>query len=485
MSTIIKRVLMLTIGAGGLLLTIGWGLARSAAPDPANPIAPPGLAANSYASGNLLNNADFENGWYQPYAEHNSIRVPVGWNIRWYTDMAISGYPFGQPETSVLDPVWPNCCADNYPPRIHSGDHAFESGKQWSPQDVSLYQSVGGIPIGAEVIGSAWLHAWVSSCNPNPKDKPPEMALSLLGPNTDDESNCLPGFWDINSSHLQVGIDPWGGTNPRSAQVVWNWYGDNPPWWGPYDYYSNTVPVTAVAQAHTVTLFLRGVTISPPRFNAIYMDTASLIYRTTATLDTVAEPWWPLPSRVTVTLHVPAPLTGVDISATGPTGVSVPVSFLGTEGETPDVTLRWTFQTDVPGRYTLGLNAAELTAPLVKTIEVTSLPWGATQNRLMPRDPISSTEMITEPVVISLTLHTPRVVAEPTAALVDPLGEPLTITFVSAVTTTSGLDYGWIFTPVLTGAHTIVLGSLDFIKPYTLTAVAATDWVFLPIVARY
>jgi hypothetical protein len=146
--------LVITIGAGGLALGVIVQLIGQFS----TPIAraqPARLVAAS--STNLLINPDFEDGYDVPDPARNSVRVPNGWHIRWYTDTAPSGYAFMQPETSVLDPVWPSCCADNYPPRIHSGQHAFESGKQWSPQDVTLYQSVSNLPIGSVVTASAWL----------------------------------------------------------------------------------------------------------------------------------------------------------------------------------------------------------------------------------------------------------------------------------------------------------------------------------------
>ncbi|HZY40833.1 MAG TPA: hypothetical protein VFF59_02435, partial [Anaerolineae bacterium] len=277
----------LGIAAIGLLIDlIGCGPAPIVRVPPDRP--------QAIQSANVLINPDFEDGYYL-YPGKNSVRVPNGWNIRWYEDSAPvppegnpTDYTFKQPETSVLDPVWPNCCAENYPPRIHHGDHAVESGKQWSPQDVVFYQAVGNIPIGAVVTASAWLHAWVSSCNPTPKNASAEQARSLLSPNSDDGSNCQPDFWPIDSNHMMVGLDPTGGTEPRAATVVWNWDAANPAWWGPYDYYSSTAPALAIAQAHTVTLFLRAVTIQPARYNAAYFDDASFIYRVPAALLTVS-----------------------------------------------------------------------------------------------------------------------------------------------------------------------------------------------------
>jgi hypothetical protein len=78
--------------------------------------------------------------------------------------------------------------------------------------------------VGAVVTGSAWLHAWVSSCNPFPQNAAIQLpAISRQGPN--DANNgyqCADDLWPISSNHMQVGIDPWGGTDPRAATIVWN-----------------------------------------------------------------------------------------------------------------------------------------------------------------------------------------------------------------------------------------------------------------------
>lgn len=476
----LRRMTISLVAVGLMLLALIQGLhsaaARAAAPAPID------LRARSFApatSGNRLVNPDFEDGWYLPYPEHNSIRVPIGWSIRWYTDAAPGGF-FLQPETTVLDPVWPNCCADNYPPRIFSGEHAFEVGKQWGLMDVTLYQSVGGVPIGAVVTASAWLHSWVSACNPNPKDKPPEMALSLLGPNTDDEFNCAPGFWPVDSNRMIVGLDPQGGVNPRSPNVVWNWDQDNPAWWGPYDYYSNTVPAVAVAQAHTVTMFLRGVTLSSARFNAMYFDAASLTYAFPIELRADQDYPWPLSSTVTVTVVAPVSLTQVTAGVIDPVGSSVPIEFGGSTGATPEVQSQWLFHPLSPGRHRFELNAAELTAPVAADIDVAALDSRFTQDHLLPRDGLTPTE----PVLITFTLSSPITLTEAAAALSDPLDQPLTITLVATEALPTGLNYHWLFTPVNSGLHTVSISSTTFITTYTRATVAATDRVYLPVSLR-
>jgi hypothetical protein len=163
---------VISIGLGliaiGLLIDL---IGRSATPIvradwSAQPDRPGAVPLATAIAGNLLINPDFEDGFYL-YPGLNSLRVPNGWHIRWYTDTAPvppwgtpDQFKFFQPETNLIDALeWPYCCAFNLPPRIHAGRYAVESGKRFGNQDVSFYQSVGGLPIGAVVTASAWLHA--------------------------------------------------------------------------------------------------------------------------------------------------------------------------------------------------------------------------------------------------------------------------------------------------------------------------------------
>ena len=104
---------------------------RTLAEMPSDSTRPDRSRMNQSSSGSLLVNPDFEDGYYS-YPGHNSIRVPIGWGFVWYTDTPSFGNPtpFMQPEVSVIDCVWPNCNAVNYPPRINTGQHAVESGKR-------------------------------------------------------------------------------------------------------------------------------------------------------------------------------------------------------------------------------------------------------------------------------------------------------------------------------------------------------------------
>jgi hypothetical protein len=455
--------LSVTIGLTGCALAASVALSAPHAPGEQ-----PKLAAS--ATTNLLINPDFEDGYYF-YPGHNSIRVPNGWGLVWYTDTPpISGsYPFNQPEVSVLDCVWPNCNALNYPPRINTGLHAVESGKRWGNQDVSLVQTVGHVPIGARVSAEAWLAAWVSSCDPN---KPPyPMALSLL---SDNASGCLPGAWPTDSNHMLIGIDPFGGADPRASSVVWNWDENNPAWWGPYDYYSSTAPAVAVAQAHTVTLFLRGVTVQPAKFNTVYFDTARLIYDFPLTWQIDRGYAWPLSQAITIGLQTPVSLTQVSVELQDPIGSLSPIDPLGSSVTAP-YTIGWRFVPALAGTYRFTVTAYELPDPLAQLIEVPALPFRYWQDRMLtPGDT----------TLITFVLSSPVTLTNLSSAIADPVGLPLTATLMSADFVGDGYNFVWQFSTEARGLHTVTLNAEDFITPFTRFMVAATSRIYLPITLK-
>ncbi len=477
------RNLIIAVGAGaGAIAIMLSATSRSNVSSAIGPASPATASLSSSGpSGNLLINPDFENG-YTLYPGHNNIQVPVGWNMRWYTDVPAGHpitYPFKQPEVHVIDiAVWPFCCADNIPPRIHTGAHAIEAGTRFAPQDVAWYQSVGPIPIGAVVTASAWLHAWTSSCNPFPTGGPPLPAVSLQGHNGD---GCPDNFWPENTNHMMVGIDPFGGTDPRASSIIWNWAETNPPWWGPYDDYSSTVPAVAVARAHTVTMFMRGVTVEPARYDSFYLDAASLGYSFPISVSAEQDQLWPLPIILTFTVQSPVSLTQVSVEVVDPKGASVPIAFVDTQMIDSMYRSCWRVNPLTPGDHTFTLTAFELTGSVIQTIDVQSLRTDYVQDRLLPRDGMTATE----PTLITFTLHSPFSLTNVTSILTDPIGLPATMTFLSTAYITPEYHFNWLFTPTIAGLHTIEISASEFTQLLIRSIIAATDRLHLPIALRH
>jgi hypothetical protein len=407
------------------------------------------------STGNLLFNPDFEDGYYF-YPGHNSIRVPNGWGFVWYTDTPPFGdwHPFMQPEVSVVNCAWPYCNAVNYPPRINTGQHAVESGKRWASQDVALYQAVGNVPIGARVTADAWMAAWVSNCDPNIPPYP--LALSLLDNNAAD---CAPGLWPLDSNHMMVGIDPYAAT------VVWNWDAANPPWWGPYDYYSSTVPVVTVAYAHTVTMFLRGVTVQPAKFNTVYFDTASLTYDFPITWQIDQEAEWPLTTAITIGLQVPVSLTQVSAVLQDPIGQLTPIESLSST--------TWRFTPHSGGTYTLTVMAHEFVEPQVQTIEVQTLPFSYQQDQLL-----------TDTTLITYALSSPIMLTDLRAQVNDAQNQALSTTWVLSDFTAGRYLAVGTFDAKSSGWHTVTLAATEFTQPFVQRVLVIAARVHLPVVLR-
>jgi hypothetical protein len=437
----------------------------------------------SSAVTNLLINPDFEDGYSYPLPCCNNIAVPAGWNIRWYTDTAIViknvTYTFKQPEVKIIDNTqWPFCddCAPNIPPRVHSGRYAVDSFVLFAPQDTTVYQQVGHIPLGAVVTGMAWLHTWASSCNPFPQNATIQLpAISLQGPN--DAANgyrCVDDVWPSETTHMLVGIDPFGGTDPRAASVVWNWDEDNPAWWGPYDHYSPTLPVTATAQAYTVTLFLRGVTRQPVRYDDLYFDSASLAYRFPLQWQIDQARGWPLSTAITIGLQAPVSLTQVGVDLQDPIGNSVPIDPLGSSATAP-FTLSWRFIPAREGSHRFTLTAHELPDPLVKTIEVNTLPFAYQQDHLL--SPGDSTW-------VTYTLSSPVTLTNLTSAVSDSSGVAPVAALVSASLADGAYRFAWRFTAQASSWYTVTFNADEFIQPYVRRMLVLASQIYLPVVLR-
>ncbi len=443
-------------------------------------------AAATVTATNLLINPDFENGYSYPLTCCNNIAVPIGWNIRWYTDTAIvingMTYTFKQPEVKLDDNTWwPFCdgCAPNIPPRIHSGRYAVDSFVLFAPQDTTLFQQVGHIPLGAVVTGSAWLHAWASSCNPFPKNATIQLpAISLQDAN--DASNgyqCADHYWPIDTTHMMVGIDPFGGTDPRAASVVWNWDESHPAWWGPYDYYSPTLPVTATAQSYTVTLFLRGVTRQPTRYDDLYFDTASLMYAFPLEWQVDQSGEWPLSTSITIGLQTPVSLTQISALLQDPTGNLVPIDPLGSAVTAP-YTVAWQFVPALEGSYRFTVTAHELPDAVVKTIEVQSLPFSSQQDHVLSSSALSDSTSITYMLSSPITLTNLSAVVSGTP------GTTLTTTQVSSNFDAGRCYFVGQFTAESSGWHTVTLSADEFMQPFVRRILVVASQVYLPIVMR-
>jgi LysM repeat protein len=188
---------------------------------------------------NLLENPGFEEG-FRELAGFTSAQVANGWQP-WIADD--SNAPDFQFEPLYIPIAQTNSAG--YIPRVRNGNEAQVYYSPYSTHNSGIYQQVSGITSGTELRFS--IYAYVFSNN-----------LSELDVSEDDGGVAL-----------RVGIDPSGGTDPFSSDVV---YSEAAIFYDAYRQY-NTI---AVAAGDTVTVFVHTTVTEPVANTVIYLDDAVL-----------------------------------------------------------------------------------------------------------------------------------------------------------------------------------------------------------------
>jgi LysM repeat protein len=205
-----------------------------------------GLAATSQPAlaqdNNLLQNPGFEGGYsaYRPQTaqEHadcphgicNTVQIPSGWRPWWVKARSSDA----NPEYKAAAP---------FANRIHSGSNAGQYFTFHRTHEAGFMQQV-NVPDNAVLQFSIWGQAWMTS-----------------GDSASSDSNAI-----IN---MRVGIDPTGGTNPTSSNIVWSGSAN------PFDAYRQ-FSVQVQAQGNRVTVFTYSRAEYPLKHNDVYWDDATL-----------------------------------------------------------------------------------------------------------------------------------------------------------------------------------------------------------------
>ncbi len=233
--------------------------------------AAPAAAAPAAQAANRLAGSGFEGPFnkqccqtdlskYFPGTPIDEVQVAAGW-LGWWVE-------------NPSDPLWhrpewreANCgavCAN----RIHSGGNAQKYFTFYSVHEAGMYQQVAGITPGTRLRFSVWMQGW--STNENYGSSGGQSSMGM-----------------------RVGIDPFGGTNPFAASVVWS------PVQESYDTWTQFT-VEAVAANNRVTVFTRSRPDYPLQHNDVYVDDASLIVvgsgAAPATQPPVVQPTSPAPA---------------------------------------------------------------------------------------------------------------------------------------------------------------------------------------------
>jgi LysM repeat protein len=200
------------------------------------------------------------------YIMWNTVQVPLGWKAWWLSPN----------KNHASDPNFyqnhPNNCYEDAPEgcvawhnpefrdtkgvvlgpsRIHSGSNSQKYFTFWSVHEAGVMQTV-AVPPGATLRFSAWMHAW--STNQDGREEFPDSYVSS----------------GQSSMHMKVGIDPCGGEDPWSPNIVWGLEHDSYDQFGYYE-------VRATAQCDKVTVFTHSMPEKAMKHNDVYVDDAELV----------------------------------------------------------------------------------------------------------------------------------------------------------------------------------------------------------------
>lgn len=183
------------------------------------------------------------------YKGIGEIQSPTWWFPFW-NDGPVPNQPevpFRRPEYKVMSqrPPWTD------PPRIDAGAYGCQYFGSFGAIDAGLFQQVAVVP-GQRYRFQARGHCW-STCDDD---------LYQSG-------NC--DSWDPTQGTLTVGIDPAGGTDYASPEIVW---GEGAHI---YDRYADIPAVAAEARGATLTVFIRCTYRWGYKHNDTFVDSASLV----------------------------------------------------------------------------------------------------------------------------------------------------------------------------------------------------------------
>ena len=186
---------------------------------------------------NLLRNPGFEEG-FSLWQGVRELQVANGWTP-WWVDQQAGDPPWKNRRPEYKQATYP------FTNRFRSGASAQQYFTFYGTHIAGIYQQV-AVPQRALVRFTIYGQCWSSQ-----GDEP--------------VSNV-----DPSPMNLQIGIDPAGGTDPLSPNIVWS-----PPM-SPYDRWV-LFQVEARATGGMVTVFTRSAPDWPVKHNDVYWDDASLV----------------------------------------------------------------------------------------------------------------------------------------------------------------------------------------------------------------
>ena len=259
---------------------------------------------------NLLTDGDFEALTWRAQDGISELVIAPGWRA-WYVDIGQirpyvkqpSNCDTSDPACYWMRPEFNSADFAAFPNRVHNGFKAQKYFSYGRMHEAGLYKQVIGIRPGATLRFSIFMQAWQCS-------KP--AACGQNGSRSDAPAEM----------HLRAGIDPYGGSDPFSANVVWS---PEKPAFDQWLQFS----VQAQAKGSAVTVFThsRAEWDWPRVNNDVYLDDASLtVVDEGTTLPGAMQPTG-TPESTLTPAHTPTPRAdGAIVHIVGPSDTLYSIS---------------------------------------------------------------------------------------------------------------------------------------------------------------
>jgi hypothetical protein len=256
---------------------------------------------------NLLQNPSFERP-YVPMAVKENCRIAVPWVPYYY-----EGAPYETVQGYRLSPEYKAAFYWEAPGnRVRSGELSQQYFHSYGNFEGGIYQQVNGVAAGQLLRFEIYALTW--SCDKESKGN--------CGNNTSGDPSPM---------HLRIGIDPNGGVDAKSANIVWSAEVNA------YDAWT-LIQVEAVAANSSVTVFVYAYPDYRSQDNNVYLDDASLVAASSRITPEVTPPAAPVVEPTPAPTEVPSgpatasewPYSGSLLGNRGGSYARIPATFAST-----------------------------------------------------------------------------------------------------------------------------------------------------------
>lgn len=217
---------------------------------------------------NLLKNPGFEGGWWRKThtgQEFGEIFVPENWVAFWKEGKPVPHDPsnpngYGRPEMHIINREPPFLD----PLRVRSGTKGLKFFTFYRIHMAGVYQRVSGLQPGKQLNATGWAHAWSSIADDSKSSDGVGRQAFYSRVSDYDKTDAVRNFV------FEMGIDPKGGTDPWSVNVIW---GEGAHI---YNAFGQIPAVETVAESDSVTVFVRSSVLWPFKHCDAYVDDIEL-----------------------------------------------------------------------------------------------------------------------------------------------------------------------------------------------------------------